>query len=665
MPCQRGAGRRDDTARRAGRPLLALLGALAVSLAGHGLALAQEDVARFKARDIVYAVAVAPDGDGLVVGSRDSSVYRLDPSGAVRWEYRTGGTVYGVALGAGKVAVASEDQHAYLLDSDGAVLWRRDAGTPLNGAAISPDGALVAAATDGGHVLAWDAAGRPLWDFFARVKVTSVAVLADGRGVVAGTRDSSVYLLDAGTGGPLWQQQLNDFVSSVAARPDGALIVAGTDDGAVAAFDLGGGQLWEHRAPDKVHAVAVSADGAWIAVGGQDEQVSILDRAGQLVRRHRAGAPVRAVAIAADGGLVVAGTEAGEVQVYGAAEAAAASSAGGRLAASLSDRFVSLAAGGLAVLGLGALIAFGQRDFRARRGRSLPVRIWRARLSYLFLLPTCALLLVFSYYPALSGLLHSFTDWHIGGETRWVGLDNFRHLLDDRYFTLGIGNLAILTVAHFAKVFTAPLLVAELIFNLRPRALQYWARTAFVIPTIVPGVVLILLWLMIYEPSIGLLNQSLRALGLGNLAHAWLGESDLALASIVAIGLPWVYPFAFLVYYGGLIAIPTEVLEAARVDGCTTFGRVWRIDLPLLLGQIKLLLVLGFIGQIQDFGLILLTTGGGPGDATYVPALQLYYAAMRQNQLGYASAIATVLFLVILGGTLLNLRLRSAVEYQA
>src|SRR4030095_1236536 len=92
--CQGSARPRRSTAWWAGRPLLVLRGALAVLLAGHALALAQEDGRRFKAGDIVYALAVAPDGDGLVVGSRDSSVYRLDPSGALRWQYRTGGTVY-------------------------------------------------------------------------------------------------------------------------------------------------------------------------------------------------------------------------------------------------------------------------------------------------------------------------------------------------------------------------------------------------------------------------------------------------------------------------------------------------------------------------------------------------------------------------------------------
>jgi ABC-type sugar transport system permease subunit/outer membrane protein assembly factor BamB len=639
----------------------AAAGALLALLLGAGAALAQESAAPFKAGDIVYSVAAAADGSALVAGSRDSSVYYLGPTGELRWRFKTPGTVYGVAAAAGRVAVATESQAVFMLDETGGQVWEREGKAPFNAVGVAPDGGRVVAGSEDGRVVAWDASGQQRWEFPARVVVNAVAALADG--AVAGTRDSSVYRLDA-DGAVVWRQQLDAFVTSVAARSDGGLIVAGSEDGLVVAFDGAGGQLWSYQAPDKVRAVAVAERGDRVALGGVGAQVSVLDGRGVLVRRHDVGAGVRGLALSADGGLLVVGTDAGEVRVVGAAAAAAAASTTGRLASTLGDYLTGLALGAAALLVLTLLIAFGQRDLRARRGRSLPARLWNARLSYAFLLPTFGLLVVFSYYPALSGLAHSFTEWHIGGDSRWVGLANFERLLTDQYFRVGFGNLLILTLAHFAKTFTAPLLVAELIFNLRPRFMQYWARTAFVVPTVVPGVVTILLWLMIYEPNIGLLNQTLRAVGFGQASHGWLGDPATALPAIIMIGFPWVAPFAFLVYYAGLIAIPVEVIEASRVDGCSTFRRFVSIDLPLLMGQVKLLVVLGFIGEVQSFGLILLTTGGGPGHTTYVPALQLYYAAMQLNQLGYASAIASVLFLVILGGTLLNLRLRSAVEYQ-
>jgi ABC-type sugar transport system permease subunit len=180
-------------------------------------------------------------------------------------------------------------------------------------------------------------------------------------------------------------------------------------------------------------------------------------------------------------------------------------------------------------------------------------------------------------------------------------------------------------------------------------------------------VAIILVWRNILDPNIGLLNNFLSLLGLMNLQtpQAWLGDTRTAIWSIVFIGFPWVSPFALLLFYGGLISIPVELLDAVKVDGAGSIRRFWYLDLPLLVGQIKLLLILGFIGGMQEFAVIFLTTEGGPYNATYTPALELYYQAMRFNNFGLASAMGTVLFVIILGGTILNLRyVRSSVEYQ-
>ncbi|MEO8397641.1 MAG: sugar ABC transporter permease, partial [Chloroflexota bacterium] len=128
---------------------------------------------------------------------------------------------------------------------------------------------------------------------------------------------------------------------------------------------------------------------------------------------------------------------------------------------------------------------------------------------------------------------------------------------------------------------------------------------------------------------------------------------------------PWVSPFALLIFYGGLVSIPDELFDAAKVDGANAWTRFWRIDIPMLIGQLRLLVILAFIGSMQEFQSIFLTTGGGPGSVTYTPALELYYQATRFSNFGVASAMGTVLFIVILGGTILNLRaVRSQTEYQ-
>jgi ABC-type sugar transport system permease subunit len=306
---------------------------------------------------------------------------------------------------------------------------------------------------------------------------------------------------------------------------------------------------------------------------------------------------------------------------------------------------------------------FWQR--RAAKPRRLGQQMWRARVSYLFLVPTVTLLLIFNYYPAVSGLYHSFTVWKPGIETRWVGLEQFRNIMNDAYFWVGVQNALLLVFSGFVKTLTMPLLVAELIFHIRSQVIQYGIRSLFIVPLVVPGVVGILLWANIYDPNIGLLNQTLEALGLSSWTRVWLGDRNTALGAIIAIGFPWVSAFALLIFYGGLISIPVELFDAAKVDGARFWQRFWRIDLPLIIPQIRLLLILGFIGGVQEFQLIFLTTGGGPGNVTYTPALELYYQAVRFNNFGFASAIGTVLFLVILGGTILNMRyVTSSVEYE-
>ncbi len=264
-------------------------------------------------------------------------------------------------------------------------------------------------------------------------------------------------------------------------------------------------------------------------------------------------------------------------------------------------------------------------------------------------------------------MLYAFTDWQPGLERlNFMGLDNFTAMVDDQYLQTGFVNVALIVVTTVLKDLSAPLLVAELIFHLRwPRA-QYWLRTLFVIPMVMPTIAVILLWVQIYDPSIGLLNQTLGVVGLGAWKHSWLGEEGVALWSIILMGFPWVGVLPFLIYLGGLMTVPQEIFDAATVDGAGVLSRVWRIDLPLLLGQIKLLVVLAVIQGIQGFFYILVMTQGGPFHSTTVPGLEMYYAAFQQSKYGYACAIAFVLFVVVMTVTVANMTyLRSSIDYES
>ncbi|MFM7320138.1 MAG: carbohydrate ABC transporter permease, partial [Armatimonadota bacterium] len=163
-------------------------------------------------------------------------------------------------------------------------------------------------------------------------------------------------------------------------------------------------------------------------------------------------------------------------------------------------------------------------------------------------------------------------------------------------------------------------------------------------------------WGFLYDGSAGLLNAGLDAIGLGGWTRPWLGTASTALPALLAIGFPWAGGLSLLVYLAGLGAIEPQIHDAAALDGAVGWRRMLHVDVPLVRPQIGLLATLATIGALQDFGTILVLTGGGPGLATHVPALHMYFQAFRFGHLGYASAIGFVLFAAILACTAIGRR---------
>jgi raffinose/stachyose/melibiose transport system permease protein len=181
---------------------------------------------------------------------------------------------------------------------------------------------------------------------------------------------------------------------------------------------------------------------------------------------------------------------------------------------------------------------------------------------------------------------------------------------------------------------------------------------------VVPGIVLILVWMFIYDPQMGMLNTLLRMAGLDSWTQLWLGDLRLALWCIGFFGFPWVSGLNLLIYLAGLDSIPHELFDAAAIDGASRVRRFFHVDIPMIMGQIKLIFILTIITQMQNFQDVLIFTNGGPGQATMVPGLVLYHSAFFYNKMGYASAIGVTLFVVIFLITAINLRfIRSDIEY--
>jgi raffinose/stachyose/melibiose transport system permease protein len=210
---------------------------------------------------------------------------------------------------------------------------------------------------------------------------------------------------------------------------------------------------------------------------------------------------------------------------------------------------------------------------------------------------------------------------------------------------------------------TAPFIGAEMIFNLPSVRAQYVYRVLFVLPIVVPAIVTILIWTFIYEPTFGLLNALLTQFFHipREVIPNWLGDSKLVLPSLMFMGFPWMSGLNLLIYYSGLQDISTDVIEYAELDGCTGLKRIFRIDIPLVSGQIRLLLILSIIGTLQNLTVPLLMTNGGPGYDSYTPGLLMYNKAFRMGDFGMGFTIATVMFVVIFILTLIS-RLKAVRE---
>lgn len=631
----------------------------------------------YRTGDIVYSVSTSADGSLIAAGSRDSTAYVFDASGRLLWKDRTANAVTSVAVSpdGAYVAVASADATLALFTRAGKQVWKQRESGPLGAVALTPGATRVVYGVDDTtalnkdeHLYMLDHAGHLLWRADLSGSTLAVAITPDGSRIAVGADDDSLTVF-SGAGQQLWQQGGNDHMDGIAIARDGSRVVGGSEDHAIYAYDGKGNQLWSYNAGDKVHAVALGAGTDRIAYASEDGAIGLLNAKGVAVLHRATGHVGYAVALSADAHTLVYGLDDGEVAAISVGGAVASSQAAQR------DAYIHLAIGVAIALALIVLYALYLRA--TPRGRVLAVRqgtwlrrararLWQARMSYLMLLPTFALLAVFNYYPAVSGLYHSLTVWNDDGTSHFVGLDNFRAMGQDHYLTVGLTNLLILLVAGLIKTIIFPLVAAEAIYHIRSQRAQYIARTAFVIPTVVPVVAIILVWQFIYDPNLGLLNQFLGGVGFSAWKHSWLGEPGYALGSIIFVGFPWITALPLLVLYAGLIAIPGEVLESATVDGAGSFRRIWSMHLPLLLGQIKLLMILTFITGIQDFNGILILTSGGPLDSTYVPGLEMYYNITRFSNKGFAAAIGVVLFVAILIVTVIQLRfVRSSTEYEA
>lgn len=275
---------------------------------------------------------------------------------------------------------------------------------------------------------------------------------------------------------------------------------------------------------------------------------------------------------------------------------------------------------------------------------------WEGRL---FVLPWVLGFLVFTVGPMVASLYFSFTNYSVLSGAEWVGLANFdRMLFDDRLFWLSLYNTALFVLLSVPLNLAVAFGMAMLL-SAQFRGINVY-RTLFYLPVITPAVASALVWTLLFSGDTGVVNAVLRWMGLPTVN--WLFDPTVTKLVFVIIGL-WGVGAAAIIFLAGLKNIPESLYEAAELDGATPWQRFRFVTLPMMTPIIFFNLVLSIIATFQIFTGAYIITGGGPANATLFYVLYLYKNGFQFFKMGYASALAWVLFLIILGFTILQLRM--------
>lgn len=284
------------------------------------------------------------------------------------------------------------------------------------------------------------------------------------------------------------------------------------------------------------------------------------------------------------------------------------------------------------------------------------------RLGLAFIAPFLAGFAVFTIYPVAASLYYSFCDYDALSPPRPVGLDNYAALLGDEWFLKGLWNTIIFTV-FAVPVTIATALGLAMLLNLKLRG-QAFYRTLFFLPSIVPVVASSVLWVWFLNPDYGLLNMLLRpVLGAVNTvagtdlrAPGWLIDPAYTKAALILMST-WGVGGSVVLYLAALGDVPVHLYEAAEIDGAGAWRKAWHITLPMMSPVLFFTLIMGLIGALQYFAQAwIMAPNGGPDQSALFYAQYLFYNAFLYLRMGYASAQAWILFLVIVAATVLVFR---------
>ncbi|MNM80958.1 Lactose transport system permease protein LacF [compost metagenome] len=262
----------------------------------------------------------------------------------------------------------------------------------------------------------------------------------------------------------------------------------------------------------------------------------------------------------------------------------------------------------------------------------------------LYVLPSLLLIMAMIYIPIVLTGYYGLMDWDGIGAMTFLGLDNYKTLMQDSAFWQSAYHSLLLAV--FSTVTLIIYLVIAMVLSGKIKGANLF-RKIYLIPMLLSSVAIAQLWMKIYHPTNGVLNSALSSLGVSN-PPAWLAEPSIVLMALF-IPILWQYAgFYILIYYAALKNIPESLVEAARIDGAGAWHIAFRIKLPLIMEVIKVTIVLAVVGSLKYFDLIYVMTDGGPNGASEVMASYMYHQAFRGFDFGYGSAIGFTLLLICL-----------------
>ena len=273
----------------------------------------------------------------------------------------------------------------------------------------------------------------------------------------------------------------------------------------------------------------------------------------------------------------------------------------------------------------------------------MPNRTTRTHLAFLAL--PVVLFVTFYIYPIISSIHLSLHSW--GGFSpamRWVGLQNYATLLSQPRFINAVFN----NITWVVFMLVVPTGIGLLLASLLDRGMRGESifRIIFFLPFTIPAVAVAAIWRWMYEPSNGLLTTVLNLIGLGGLSQNWLGDPNVVNFSLMGAVAWWTTGFAFLVFFAGLRNIPTECIEAARIEGATPWQTFWKVSFPLLWPSTIIVLGMSAIDAMRLFDVVWAMTKGGPAYSSEVLATQMYDLAFGRFSMGQASAVAVYLLII-------------------